>query len=365
MRGDGRIFQQKGSPYLWIAYYCRGKEHRELSKSTDPEVAQKCLRRRLKQVGADQVGARRFLGPSAERVTMARLFDALETDKITNQRCVPSEMVRLRARWQGWQAIEVNGAVIADWKREMLEEGLTPKTVRNYCQLLGQAFRLALEQEVLPYAPAIKRTIVPENARTGTFSAMDFARLEAALPIYLRDFARWAYYTGWRAGSIRSLRWEDIHDNVLTVRAQYSKTRRAQDIPLEGPLREIIERRSADRKGPYVFHYDDGRPIGSYKTAWATAIRSTGLKGRIFHDFRRTAATNLRRAGVAEDVAMKITGHATNTMFKRYRIVDNADVKGALAQRAQYEMEQIEEAQRAAGEAPHRAQPGAVSERIQ
>ena len=171
------------------------------------------------------------------------------------------------------------------------------------CQLLAQAFRLALEQERLSYAPTIKRIPVPENARSGTFTAEEFLRLEAVLPEYLRDFARWAYFTGWRAGGIRSLRWEDIHDNVLTVRAQYSKTRKAQDIPLTADLLEIIQRRATDQKGPYVFHYKNGDPIGCYKTAWATALKKTGLKGRLFHDFRRTCATNLSRAGVPEQSA--------------------------------------------------------------
>ena len=78
-------------------------------------------------------------------------------------------------------------------------------------------------------------------------------------------------------------------------------------------------------------------PIGSYKTAWRTARKKAGLAEKIFHDFRRTAATNLRRAGVPEEVAMKITGHVTNTMFKRYRIVDTGDVTRALEQRAAYE----------------------------
>jgi integrase len=168
---------------------------------------------------------------------------------------------------------------------------------------LAQAFRLALEQERLSYAPTIKRIPVPENARSGTFTAEEFLRLEAVLPEYLRDFARWAYFTGWRAGGIRSLRWEDIHDNVLTVRAQYSKTRKAQDIPLTADLLEIIQRRATDQKGPYVFHYKNGDPIGCYKTAWATALKKTGLKGRLFHDFRRTCATNLSRAGVPEQSA--------------------------------------------------------------
>ncbi len=34
---------------------------------------------------------------------------------------------------------------------------------------------------------------------------------------------------------------------------------------------------------------------------------------------------NLRRAGVAETVIMKITGHQTRTVFERYNITDHAD----------------------------------------
>lgn len=385
MRGDGRIFRQKGSPYLWISYYCRGKEHRESAKSTDREIAVKLLRRRLKEVGADQVGARRFLGPRAERIPMAELFDALETAKKNNQRLVPSEMVRLREYWKGWRALEVTGAAVERWKSEMLDEGLAPKTIRNYCQLLGEAFRVSMEDGLIAYAPTIKRVQVPENARDGKFSRAEFEKVKALLPEYLRDFAEWAYHTGWRAGAIRSLRWEDIHDHVLTVRAQYSKNRHAQDIPLVGPLAQVIERRSADRNGAFVFHYPDnkprhgdrGHPIGSYKTAWKNALCKAGLSDRIFHDLRRTAVTELNRAGVPEVVAMRITGHATNAIHKRYRIVDDSDVKKALAQRAEYEAAQLKEAQRkaaeeaataaqrAAEEAARLAQAAAISGRIQ
>ncbi len=32
-RGNGRIFTRKGSSYLWIAYYHRGEEHREVARN--------------------------------------------------------------------------------------------------------------------------------------------------------------------------------------------------------------------------------------------------------------------------------------------------------------------------------------------
>ncbi len=50
----------------------------------------------------------------------------------------------------------------------------------------------------------------------------------------------------------------------------------------------------------------------------------------LFHDLRRTAARALHRAGVAEGVIMGIGGWKTRSIFERYAIVAQSDIKDAM-----------------------------------
>lgn len=59
------------------------------------------------------------------------------------------------------------------------------------------------------------------------------------------------------------------------------------------------------------------------------------MPGRIMHDFRRTAVRNLERAGVSRSVAMKMTGHKTEAVYRRYAIVGESDLHEAAAELAQ------------------------------
>ena len=54
------------------------------------------------------------------------------------------------------------------------------------------------------------------------------------------------------------------------------------------------------------------------------------------HDNRRTAARNMDRAGGPRQLTKQITGHKTDSMYNRYNIINERDVRESMAQTQAY-----------------------------
>src|SRR5262249_6217372 len=117
------------------------------------------------------------------------------------------------------------------------------------------------------------------------------------------------------------------------------KNGEARVFPMTPELRGLLEgqraatealQRKQGRVIPHVFHHR-GRPITDFRKAWATACKAAGCPGRLVHDLRRSAVRRFEHAGITRGVAMKLTGHRTENVYRRYAIVSDKDLRDAAS----------------------------------
>jgi len=209
--------------------------------------------------------------------------------------------------------------------------------------IVRRAFRLAVRAGKLLHRPDFAN-LQERNVRIGFFEREEFEAVRDRLPNHLKPVATFAYLTGWRIYSeILSLEWRQVDLQAGTVRLDPGATKNSEgrsfpfgDVLPE--LRDVLEaqwratkRLEQDRDAiiARVFHRN-GKPIRNPRGAWKAACEAAGHPQRLFHDFRRTAVRNLVRAGVPERVAMQLTGHKTRSVFDRYDIVNEADLRSGI-----------------------------------
>jgi integrase len=340
MAKDGHIYKRRN--IYWIKYYRGRKPYYESTKSEKESEAKRVLRRRLGQIAEG-----RFFGLRPERVKFEDLArDFVNDYRINGKRSLDKaerSVRHLQHFFGGMRAGDITTDRVRTYIGIRQDEGMSNGEINRELAALKRMFNLALQQTPpkvpqKPYIPMLQE----QNVRKGFFEHDEFVALRAALPVELRPVATFGYFTGWRKREILDLTWDRVDLQTRTVRIEpgVTKNRDGRTIYLDGELFNTLVAVKQERDVwyphcPWVFHRK-GVPIQDFRQAWNTACQAVGVAGKLFHDFRRTAVRDMVRAGIPERVAQQVSGHKTRSVFDRYHIVSDTDLREAAKRQANY-----------------------------
>ncbi len=353
---DGII---KESGVWWVRFRQHGKTVRQSTETTDERKARTFLTRQEGKV-ANHIP----VNPHGDRLTLTEGAALIRQDYMMNgrrsEKSVGHALAHLLAGLgDSMRLSRLDTARVEAYKSARLATGAAPATINRELAALSRMASLARHQHGLT-VPFVVERLEERNVRTGFFEEDAFRAVCQRLRPELAALATVAKLTGWRRGELVSRHWRhvDFTAGWLRLEPEETKNRDGRMFPLIPELRVVLEAQRArveaiqkktGRVIPWIFCRDDGAPVGDFKKAWAMAcikagffrVVGTDAKGRpvkvptmLFHDFRRTSARNLIRAGIPETVAMKLTGHRTRSVFQRYAIVEEGMLQEAGARLA-------------------------------
>jgi len=322
---------------FWVKYYRNGRPIRESTGTPKETEAKTYLKRR-----EGDIASGRPVSPKAGKVRVEELLDDLVTDYRTNGRKsldgVERIVVRLKVAFGYRRAHDLSASDVRAYTAKRQEEKAENATINRELAALKRAFNLALKDEKILRKPHIPM-LAEHNVRTGFLGEIEYLALREALPDPLNSMLVFGYTYGWRKSEVLGLTWDRVDLRAGTARLDpgTTKNREGRTVVLTDELRGILRRlweetrTLAKKRGapiPWVF-YRDGEPVKDFRGAWETACKAAGVPDLLFHDLRRSAVRRMERAGVSRSVAMKLTGHKTENVYRRYAIVSEGDLSEA------------------------------------
>jgi len=328
----------------WAKYYVAGRPRRESMGTTKRTVAQRVLDDRVGRAARGEpvlAHADKVRWEEAE----ADLKQHYEAHGSRNLSEYSYRVAHLTAFFRGRKLATIGPQDVTGYIVKRQGEQAASGTIRRELGTLTRMFRLAYENSKLLRLPVVRK---PKEGtpREGFFEPDQYDAVRRKLAPDLQAAVAIAYTYGWRMQSeVLTLerRQLDLEAGTLRLDPGSTKNDEGRVIYLTPEVKALLgaqlERiRAVERKAgrviPFLFPYLSGPTrLGErrrdFRKAWATACTGAGVPGRYRHDFRRTAVRNMEQAGVPRSVAMKLTGHKTESVYRRYAIVSDADLADA------------------------------------
>jgi integrase len=356
-RGTGSVYlPTKDSAVYWCQYFLNGVRQRESTGFTNKRKAETYLQAKLAEVSGGN-----SLGAAAKHITVEEIVkdvicknrndgnDSVEWDERRLSLHLKPSFGHLKANQvttayrDGYIAKRKKQEIVRLYKTKTGETrkvntGTYPGngSINRELALLRSAYWLAYgaTPRKVGWVPTFHMLDESGNVRKGFLKDEDYTRLAdecGKIGLWLRTVFEIYYTFGWRKTEpLETLRVRMVDFVHRTIAIEDSKNGEGRTVVMTQTVFELVKACCEGKNGDDpVFTRSDGKPVKNFRKSWQNACVSAGVPNLKVHDLRRTGARNLRRAGVDRDIIMRIGGWKTESVFRRYNIVDEADLREA------------------------------------
>jgi integrase len=340
-RGEGGI-EKIGRIYYYTFWDLRGRHIRKSSKSPLKSVAIEELRKAKEKLakGIAPESGKALKYEDIRALLIADYTDKGKVEMVDGEMMISGRGGRLKALddyFIGMPVRHITTDVIREFKAKRKAEGVCGPSVNRNLAALRRMFNMARRENklsVVPYFP-----MDAESRPDKLFlPPKRFDKLRRAMPKNLHPLLLFLYTTGCRFGAATQILWAwvNLRQGVVEIPTGVVKNDDPITLPVCSELRKMLKKVPVEKRQGPVFDATNWKREW-YKACVACGEReqygeewwqSRGLKTR---HFRQSAAVNMSEAGVAQHDAMEVTGHKTDSMWRRYDIVDTKRKKKAMA----------------------------------
>lgn len=330
--GNGTVYLPAGRTIWKLAYYLHGRRIIESSGSTDQTEAERQLKVKIGDVAS---GKAALPGRATISELCALVMDNHRLRELHETKNVQYQIkAHIEPKLGGLRASRFGPAQARQYILQRQAEGASNATINRELAVVRRGFRLGYEAEpkLVFHIPVIHK-LPEQNVRQGFLEPDQYEKLLEELPQNLKALFVCGYHTGARKGELGRIQWPqvDFAAGLIRLSGNQTKNKRPRTLPVYGDMRRWLEhqRNTCPEGCPWVFHGAHKRPVDKHLNGWVDACKRAGMPGLLFHDLRRSAVRNMKRAGLQDLEAMRISGHLTRHIFDRYNIIDEADLAAA------------------------------------
>jgi integrase len=349
----------------WWKFAFAGRTFRESAKTTSKDVARRAELKRRRELEEGYHGLKRRSAPESFSVAAAKWLE-LKKPTISAKSYIieKTNLGHIKPVLGKLLLSDVSADDIARYQTQRLKEKArpygdkltSPKTVNLEVGTIRAILRrhrlwanLQPDVRLLSTRDDVGQALSSEEEKT-LLHACSLSRSRSLMPVVLLSLN-----TGMRYSELRLLKWTQVDLEARAIKVGKSKTEAGAGrvIPLNSKASEILrfwaeafprrvpehyvfpsERYGAggDQFEVMVFDTDPEKPMTSWKEAWESVKKNTGLSVR-FHDLRHTCVTRMLEGGAPLSVVASILGWSPATtvrMAKRYGHIGQVALRKAV-----------------------------------